>query len=196
MPNKFMRFVRTRRANLCIMLLAMLDTVGSVASIVAAITTIALFVYFVWDRRSRVRIRVLSNLVEIPATHPEKKMVSVEIINLGTRPVPLDKVFLYGPEEKLLLMKDSLVRKESEKLLTPENPSVTFFGPQDDINPATLIGVVAYDRLDRKYIHHVQRPKARVARWLRLRFTKKGRASRDLLANLNCEHCNVIHIAA
>lgn len=162
----------------------MLDTVGNIASIVAAITTIALFVYFVLDRRARVRIRVVSNLVEIPATIPEKKMVSVEIISLGTKPIPLDRVFLYGPEEKLMLMKDSLVRKDSEKLLTPESPSVTFFGPQDDINPATLIAVVVYDRLDRKYLHHVQRPKARVARWFRLRFTKNGRASRDLLVKL------------
>jgi hypothetical protein len=163
----------------------MLGSVGNVASIVAAVTSIALFVYFVVDRRYRVRVHMVSNLVEIPASRPERTLVSVEVINLGSKPVPLDKVFLYGPEERILLMKDSVDRPNAAKVLTPENPSVSFYGQQDEINPSALIAVIIYDRLDHIYIHRLQRPRARVARWCRLRFTKQGRASRLLLKQLN-----------
>lgn len=71
-----------------------------------------------------------------------------------------------------------------EKVLTPENPSITFFTAQGDIRPVELIGIIVYDRRGKAYIHHLQRPRKRLARWFKLRFTKKGRTARDLLVKL------------
>lgn len=162
----------------------MLEVVGSIASIVAAVASIAVFVYFLWDRRHRVRIRMTSNLVEIPPTIPERLMIAVEVVNLGSRPVALDKVLIYGPEERIAFLQDSVVRPNKEKLLTPENPSVIFYGPQDEIAPGTLIAVVAYDRLGRAYFHHVRSTPDRIKRWFRLRFTTRGRKSRAWLVKV------------
>ena len=151
----------------------MLDKIGSVASIVAAVASVVLFAYFVWDRRYNLQIRVLWNMVEIPATVPGRKMISVELVNTGTRAIAVDKVFLYGPEEKLLLLKDSLVRPADQKLLTPENPSVIFYGPQDEVSLEDLIAVIAYDRAGHTFVRRLAPRRARFARWWRLRFTAR-----------------------
>jgi hypothetical protein len=159
--------------------------IGNVASVVAAVTSIALFIYFVWDRRHRVRIRLTPNLVEISAANESHEpMLSVEVVNLGSRPVVLDKVFLYGPEEKLMLLKDSL-RDRPEKVLTPENPSISFFTEQKESNLPALIGVVVYDRRGNSFIYHVQSRRKRVARWFRLRLTKEGRSVHQFLSKLH-----------
>lgn len=81
-----------------------------------------------------------------------KEYLRVDVTNLGRRPIKVTHVGgqIHG-ESKTMLFSDSFQKQNEDRILTEQNPSVTYITDQDEIDRKRLWYVFVIDARGREY---------------------------------------------
>lgn len=128
------------------------------AAVVATISAVITF-YQVWMDRAIIKITYQLNMqmgkeIFYRGISPYKKNTQymvIDVINIGRRPIKIDKGYLKLIDESGYYMLGDSMAKHRDKVITEENPTTTFFVEQSLIDFSKILYIGAMDATGRRY---------------------------------------------
>jgi len=133
-----------------------------VAWYAAIISTISLIItgYNIWRDRAHIKIKyepgmVLLGDVSALGYDPDKRYLSISVINCGRRPIRIESASLKIINKKEFALLASSFSEKRIKVITEDSPATTFLVEQEKIDLKNVWYVLVVDGAGRKYKKYI-----------------------------------------